>query len=218
MRDGSWRAQMGLGIFLLIFGLLLGAFPVRAAVVINEILADPASDWNGDGEIDTKLDEWVEVHNTGPDGVFLTHYWLRDSLDDTPHLNMFGYLEAGETAVFYGHHAVAWQLENGAGSSGLSLNNGGDTVVLLHTNEDDPDQLDVVDSHAYVSHTAEDDRSTGRHQEGEVWLLFDGLNIYDGTNEPLSTGCEPSPGAPNACPGGTPAEATSWSAVKGRFE
>ena len=33
---------------------------------------------------------------------------------------MFGVLPPGETAVFYGLHALAWQTENGAGSSGLA--------------------------------------------------------------------------------------------------
>jgi len=117
-----------------------------------------------------------------------------------------------------GHHATAWQQENGGGTSGLSLNNSGDTVQLLHTNETNPDQLDVVDTHTYLSHTAEDDRATGRYPDGDAWALFDGLHSYDGTTVPLGTGCEPSPGALNECPGGTPVETESWSGVKARFD
>lgn len=210
MHNGSWRALVGVCILLTIAGLS------QAEVVINEVLADPARDWNGDGETDTKLDEWVEVYNPGPEGVFLTQYWLRDGLGDTPHLNMFGWLDVGETAVFYGHHAVAWQQENGAGSSGLSLNNGGDTVLLLRTNDENPDQLDVVDSYTYPAHVGQDDRSVGRDPDDLSWLLFDGLNAYDGTVEPLGTGCEPTPGAVNGCDG-TPLEEASWSAVKQLF-
>lgn len=201
-----------LGIAALVPGL------AAAELVINELLADPADDWNGDGEIDPTLDEWVEVYNPGPGPITLTGYWLRDGLGETPHLNLFGTLAAGEVAVFYGHHAVAWQGENGGGSSGLSLNNSGDTVELLRTNADEPDQLDVVDTHAYMDHTAEDDRASGRLPDGGQWSLFDGLNPYEGALEPQGTGCEPTPGAVNECPGGTPAATESWSAVKATFD
>ena len=206
------------GSLLVVLCLFAASVPVHAELMLNEFLADPASDWNGDSEIDATLDEWVEVHNPGPDPVSLTAYWLRDGLGDTPHLNLFGTLQPGETAVFYGHHAVAWQQENGGGSSGLSLNNGGDTIVLLRTNDDDPDQLDVVDSLTYPSHVGEDDRAAGRLLDGDAWLLFDGLNPYAGELEPLGTGCEPTPGAANACDGGTPVTTYSWSTVKACLE
>jgi len=215
MCQGSWLKTLGAGVVLF---LLLPAIPVHAELVINELLADPASDWDGDGEVDAKLDEWVEVYNPGPDPVHLTRYWLRDGLGEAPHLNLFGVLEAGEVAVFFGYHAVAWQIENGQASTGLSLNNGGDTVELLRTNDDDPDQLDVVDTHLYVAHTAEDDRSSARLPDGGHWTLFDGLNPYHGNLEPQGTGCTPTPGAPNSCAGGTPAEARNWSTIKETFE
>ena len=32
-----------------------------AQVHLNEILADPATDWNGDGTVDSKLDEMARV-------------------------------------------------------------------------------------------------------------------------------------------------------------
>ncbi|MEZ4387534.1 MAG: lamin tail domain-containing protein [Candidatus Krumholzibacteriia bacterium] len=213
MHRGSWRAPL----WLVALMLLAGLATAHAQLVINELLADPASDWNGDGSLDTKLDEWVEVYNPGPGDAHLTEYWLRDGLGDTPHLNLFGVLAAGETAVFYGHQAVAWQQENGAGSSGLSLNNDGDTVELLRTNADVPDQLDVVDSYTYVAHAALDDRACGRLPDGGAWALFDGLNPYEGDLEPVGTGCLPTPGALNDCASGTAAEARNWSAVKGIF-
>lgn len=212
MRDGSWRFALGL---CLLLGVVVTA---HAELMINEFLADPARDWNGDGEVDPKLDEWVEVFNPGPDPVMLTGYWLRDGLGDEPHLNLFGSLAAGEVAVFYGHHAVAWQTENGGGSSGLSLNNGGDSIQLLRTNEANPDQLDVVDSYTYVDHVADDDRAGGRYPDGAIWCLFDGLNAYEGDLEPQGTGCEPTPGVVNDCHGGTPVETVGWSEVKQPFE
>lgn len=198
--------------------LLLSATLAQGQLVINEFLADPARDWNDDGELDTTLDEWVEVYNPGPEPVHLTEYWLRDGLGDSPHLNLFGVLPAGEMAVFYGHHAVAWQQENGGGSSGLSLNNGGDTVELLRTDPHDPDQLLVVDSCTYPDHVAEDDRAYGRVEDGGDWNLLDGLNPYGGGLEPQGTGCLPTPGEPGDCGDGTAATVESWSSVKQAFQ
>ena len=130
------------------------------AVIINEILADPASDWDGDGVVDARGDEWVEVLNTGPDAVDLTAYWLRDDAVDGPRLNLFGVLEPGGAAVFYGSQAVAWQQEVGETTAGLSLNNGGDRVVLLRTVPgSDPLVTEDVDAIDYTDHQAEDDRS-----------------------------------------------------------
>jgi hypothetical protein len=197
--------------------LALTAAPATAQLVLNELLADPASDWDGDGQLDTKLDEWVEVYNAGAEAVSLTSYWLRDGLGDTPHLNLFGVLQPGQTAVFYGTHAVAWQQENGGGSSGLSLNNGGDTVQLLRTSDANPDVLEVVDEYAYPAHVGVDDRACGRTPDGAGWALFDAMTPYDGDTHPLGTGCAPSPGAPNECEEGTPVNGASLSAVKTRW-
>jgi hypothetical protein len=158
----------------------------------------------------------VEVYNPGPGDVHLTEYWLRDGLGDAVHLNLFGVLAPGEVAVFYGYHAVAWQLENGAGSSGLSLNNGGDTVQLLRTDPADPDNLLLVDEKVYVAHEGADDRACGRAPDGGAWALFDSLNPYEGELEPQGTGCEPTPGLNNDCDE-TPTEAVPWSEVKARW-
>jgi hypothetical protein len=121
-------------------------------------------------------------------------------------------------AVFYGHHAVAWQQENDAGSSGLSLNNGGDTVQLLHTVPGEPDSLEVGDERVYGEHEGVDDRASGRLPDGGDWSLFDGLNPYDGDQLPAGNGCEPSPGQLNLCDPDTPVTAASWSRVRARWQ
>ncbi|MFN2370826.1 MAG: lamin tail domain-containing protein, partial [Candidatus Krumholzibacteriia bacterium] len=135
----------------------LGTGSARAAVVINEILADPARDWDGDGVLDSRDDEWVEVLNTGPGPVDLVSYWLRDDAAGGPRLNLFGVLEAGQTAVFFGSQAVAWQQETGATVAGLSLNNSGDRVILLRTVAgSDPLTWEDVDDVDYTSHQVVD--------------------------------------------------------------
>ncbi len=47
---------------LLILSLPVGTF---AEVLLNEVLADPITDWSGDGIIDFKNDEWIEIANGG---------------------------------------------------------------------------------------------------------------------------------------------------------
>jgi len=192
--------------------------PAAAAIVINELLADPARDWNGDATVDARDDEWIEVLNTGPAPEDLTAYWVRDDAAGAPRLNLFGILEPGATAVFYGSQALAWQAEVGQTAAGLSLNNSGDRVVLLRTVPGtDPVLLEDVDVVDYGDHVAEDDRSCGWSLDRTQWVLFDGLLPYGGSLEPVATGCAPTPGAPNHCESSVGAEDTSFGGLKADY-
>lgn len=192
--------------------------PAAAAVIINEILADPASDWDGDGAVDIRGDEWVEVLNTGTEAVDLSAYWLRDDAAGGPRINLFGVLPPGQAAVFFGSHALAWQQEAGQTATGLSLNNGGDRVVLLRTVPGtEPLQYEDVDAVDYGDHQAEDDRSCGWSEDRSGWLLFDGLLPYGGSLDPQGTGCLPTPGLPNACGEQVASRDTSLGSVKAAF-
>ncbi|MFH1756334.1 MAG: lamin tail domain-containing protein [Candidatus Latescibacterota bacterium] len=185
-----------------------------AQICLNEILADPASDWNGDGEVDSKTDEWIEIMNTGSSNVDLASFRLSDLSGGYDWRFAFGgTLAPGEMRVVYGSEVVEWQSENGVSTYGLSLNNAGDTVFLYVLSAAD---TIVMDSYEYVSHEVVDDRSTGRKPDGMgSWAIFDGLNPYGGTKPPLGTGCNPSPGLPTAC--ATPIEAITWGHVKSLF-
>jgi hypothetical protein len=204
-----WLAALGLALLL-----GFGASAAPAAVLVNEVLANPGSDWDGDGAVDIKLDEWVEVLNTGPDPVDLAGYFLRDGTGDTPHLGMFGILAPGTVAVFHGSDAVAWQLEHDAGNSGLSLNNGGDTVQVIVSDPGDPQAYLVVDTRTYLPHEGDTDRASG--VISSVWTLFDALNPYGGALAPLGTGCGPTPGMVNVCEA-TPVVGTTWGGLKAGF-
>lgn len=199
---------------------LLGAVLVPGAalsqVVISELLADPASDWDGDGEVNFRTDEWVEVYNAGDAAVDLALYWLRDGTGEEVHLNLSGSLPAGEAAVFYGSDAVAWQQAHDLGATGLSLNNAGDRVQLLQTVAGQ-DELALIDEAVFVDHEAEDDRASGLIITTSAWALFDGLNPYDGDVPPLSTTCLPTPGVVNDCDGQVAAEARAWSQFKATY-
>jgi hypothetical protein len=57
------------------------AAPAAAQIQLNEILADPASDWDGDGTTNSRSDEWVEVVNVGTTTVDLSTYRLSDATE-----------------------------------------------------------------------------------------------------------------------------------------
>ncbi|MBN2172034.1 MAG: lamin tail domain-containing protein [Candidatus Krumholzibacteriota bacterium] len=198
--------------FLILFLLPVGTL---ADVVLTEVLADPVSDWSGDGIIDFKADEWVEIANRGDTPADLGDYWLSDSVTDpTCRFRFSGSLAPGEHLLVTGAMAVAWQLDMGLATPGLSLSNTGGQVALFRDGAGDTLLVDSVD---YLRYQVEDDRSFGRHPlHGDGWILFDGRNLYHGTQVPGSTGCEPSPGAINVCEGAAASE-SAWSRVKGIY-
>jgi len=209
-------------------GLLLAAILLTLAVpatafedeilVINEVLADPATDWDGDGVIDAKGDEWIEIANVSDEPVNIGNWWLRDLANEIPDLHLSGVLDPGEVRVFYGSQAMAWQESQGLSTTGFSLNNTGDFVKLLRTipGTEGPEfpELELLYSISYEDHEAEDDRSTGWNFDYSDWVLFDGMNLYGGTREPSGTGCSPTPGWVESCPGLVPVEAQSFGTVK----
>ncbi len=190
------------------------ASPGVAQIRLNEMLGDPATDWNGDGTVDPKLDEWVEVINTGSSPVDLSNYRISDASAGTDYrFALSGTLAAGEVRVYFGSDVVAWQAANGVGQFGLSLNNGGDTITLYDVSGTDPQ---VADAHTYASAEVADDRSTGRVPNGTGdWVIFDGLNPYTGAQPPVPTGCMPSPGSAVSCP--TATQSSTWGNIKALY-
>ncbi len=188
----------------------------NAAVLISEVLPDPASDWDGDGEVSSRGDEWVEVINTGPDAVDLGDYYLRDALGDEPQLRLSGSLAPGGTALFCGSDAQLWQAQEGLSSTGLSLNNAGDMLELFRGHPLLPEAV-LVDALIYPDHVGVDDRSIARFLPEDEWILCDGLNDYGGDHEPMGTGCMPTPTEVNACDGLVAAEERSWGKVKSDY-
>jgi len=155
---------------------------------LNEILAGPARDWDGDGLYDSKSDEWVEVQNVGAGAILLDDYRIADG-DGTVRFALSGTLAPGDVKLVTGSAAVSWQRSQGITTAGLSLNNSGDTVFLLHVAGTD---TTTADSHAYGSIEGGSDRSVGRSgTQSEDWILFDSLNRYTGGGTPSGTGCAP---------------------------
>jgi hypothetical protein len=221
-REGSeehMRRSLGLGLVLAVtvaaFGSFVAVAPCGAQIRINELLADPGFDWNGDGTAQSKEDEWVEIVNAGTTTVDLDSLRLSDA--GTTIAFRFGFsgtLAPGHVLIVYGSDSVAWEAANAAGSAGLSLNNAGDTVRLWQLAGTD---TLLVDTYTYASHEVLDDRSTGRMPDGTgEWRVFDARNPYTGMTPPLGTGCNPTPGGVNGCP--TAVAPASWSHVKRRFD
>jgi len=190
-----------------------GARPARGnpEVALNEMLADPARDWDGDLAVNAADDEWVEIVNTGAVPADLTGLRLGDP-DRVWAYGFTGTLPVEGKVVVYGSASKAWQSANGHSAFGLRLSNTGATVVLWHVTDTD---TTIIDQFTFLDHEAEDDRSSGRRPDGgTTWELFDALHPYTGSTPPAGNGCAPSPGLPNNC--ATPVEPSTWGQIKAR--
>ncbi len=198
---------------LLVIILLAVAVSAGAQVVINEIMADPARDWDGDGEYNYRDDEWIEIMNSGSSTVDLSGYLISDGDDDPVwRFGFAGILQPGATRVVYGSESREWEESNGQAVYGLSLNNTGDQVSLYRVAGGD---TVLVESVVFNDKVAEDDRSLGRSiVEPGVWVLFDGLNPCSGC-VPAGNGCLPTPGYENGCPAA--AGDDSWGSIKSKY-
>lgn len=205
---------MGKKITWLCLVLAFFCFRAEGQLVINEVLAYPNQDWNGDGVLGLMGDEWIEIKNRSWDTISLTGYYLRDDFGSDPHLGLSGALGPGQVMVFYGSQALAWQREQGQAEYGFALDNWGERVQLLRQVGS---ELILVDEVALQNHETDYDRSSGYSAEDEVWTLFDAWNIYLGHDLPMSTSCQPTPGQENQCLPLVGNETLTWSAVKSRY-
>ena len=181
-------------------------------LMLNEILADPQRDWDGDGIVSSRDDEWVEIVNIGISPVILDDYRLAGA-DTSWRYGFSGDLAPGAVLVVYGGQSYAWETVNGAPRFGLRLVNTGGTIGLWRVANGD---MVLVDSYTFLDHEADPDRSTGRLPDGGgEWRVFDALNPYTGTKLPFGSGCMPSPGAVFQCP--TPTQTVTWGSLKRRY-
>jgi len=201
-----WRAMT----MLALAGALSG--DARGELLINEVLADPATDWNGDTTVHSRDDEWVEIINTSGTSADLTGVRIA-SADTTWRYEFEGSLAAGATRVVFGSDAYAWEQESGNPAFGLRFTNTGATIGLWRVSAMDTVLVDEV---SYTDDEAEDDRSAGRlDSDPDQWVLYDLLNPYDGEPPPIATGCPPTPGATNECL--APALERTWGGVKSLY-
>jgi Lamin Tail Domain len=181
-------------------------------VRLNEIMAGPSHDWNGDGVYSSRDDEWVEIANTGPSSVTLDGFVLMDG-DSIPRYAFSGTLAAGTVQVVFGKDSYDWEKATGHPAFGLSLGNSGDRVTLWQVTGVD---TMFVDGYTFASHLAAADRSVGRSVTTGAWTLFDAQDPYSGSAVPGGNGCQPTPGTPNDC-NTTPARSSTWGEIKTRY-
>jgi len=153
-------------VILIIMVLMMVPSRVQAFILINEILADPASgmagDANRDGVRSGSADEFVELVNSDGVGVDISGWWLSDAVSkrhvfpSATEIGAYGFL------VVFGGGApsiadIQWQT---ASSGGLGLNNSGDTVSVF-----DADGV-LIDRVVY-GRLAGHDQSITRAPDGE---------------------------------------------------
>ena len=195
----------------------LAALTTRAhaqgALRLNEFMAGPARDWDGDGVFSSRDDEWIEVVNTGFTSLDLTGFVVTDG-DSLPRLALSGTLGAGGHLFLTGRQSYDWERAHGYPAFGFSLANSGDAVLLWQVVGAD---TVLVDGYAYTSHEAAADRAVGRFPEATgAWVIFDALDPYTGTTPPKGNGCAPTPGSANVC-GTTPVQRLPWGRLKAMY-
>lgn len=207
-------ARLGItALLLLAVHLPSNAAPACAdGLLLHEILAGPASDWDGSGAFSSRDDEWIEVFNSGTAPLDLSGYFVTDA-DSIPRYGFAGVLAPGGMLAVYGRQSVEWERANGQPVFGLSLGNSGDSVLLWRASGTD---TTLVDRYDYRSHEAAADRASGRAQGTLAWQVFDARNPYTGTVLPAGNGCAPTPGLPNACTT-TSARPASWGHIKSLY-
>ena len=115
-----------------------GGPPTGPSVVINEIHADPASgdpgDANGDGIRDFSSDEFIELVNIGSSDLDVSGWTLADGVGVRHEFPPGSIVQSGCAVVVFGGNtpvgSFGGALVQIASSGALSLNNGGDTIVL----------------------------------------------------------------------------------------
>ena len=110
-----------------------------ALLIINEILADPdatTGDANGDGTVSTQDDEFVEIYNNSGAALDISGYKLNDGFGEKHVFTKGTIIPKGGTIVVFGGGTptnIAGLVQ--VASSGLGLNNGGDTVTIFNASD-----------------------------------------------------------------------------------
>lgn len=204
-------------LLLMTVGLICMAAPGAAncQMLLNEVVADPARDWDGDGVYDLRGDEWIEIVNTGAGAADLSQIFVGDETGAFVY-GFSGSLAPGEVRVVFGSESIVWEQGHGESATGLRLGNDGDTATLWQVSEGD---TLLLDAYSYNTQEAEDDRSTGRNPDGgAIWEIFDALNPYGGQGPPAGNGLPPTPGARNDGTGEVPVAESTWGRVKQLFQ
>ncbi len=120
----------------------LSHFSANATLIINEVLSDPASgyDANGDGSASTSRDEFIEFVNTSSSPLNISGWTVSDASKVRHTFAANTVLAAGQAIVLFGGGTptgdFAGALTAVASTNSLSLNNSGDTITVNDTSSD----------------------------------------------------------------------------------
>lgn len=111
-----------------------------AQIIINEVLADPASDnvlgdANGDGIRNSTEDEFIELLNISDSTVNLSNWEIHDAVSVRHIFSEGTVIEAGKALVIFGGNApseIGGSKSIDASTGNLALNNAGDSLSLLN--------------------------------------------------------------------------------------
>jgi hypothetical protein len=126
-------------------------------LIINEFLAAPGGDANGDGTTNTGDDEFVEIYNNTLSDIDVSGYMINDSSGLRHTFTSGSVIPAGDViVVFGGGTPTNFSCVTQISSVGfLGLNNGGDTITILDASSA------IVTSYSYGSEGG-DNQSLGR--------------------------------------------------------
>lgn len=185
---------------LFVYLILLPLTPSEAAILINEILADPpngiSGDANQDGVRSSSGDEFVELVNTGQDPVSFSGWSLWDLSARRHTFSSLAVIPSdGFFVVFGGGHPMGFEAFEISSTGSLNLNNSGDTVFLK-----DSEGI-LIDSFHYGSEGGHDTSLTrfpdatgsfARHFSINRRLFSPGTTV-DGENRLVQLGTVPEP-------------------------
>ncbi|WP_052503470.1 lamin tail domain-containing protein [Lacinutrix sp. Hel_I_90] len=108
-------------------------------LIINEIHADPDAtngDANGDGTVNTSDDEFIEIYNSGTVAIDLSDYVIADAVSDRHTFPSGTILPPNNFITVFGGGTPTGIdfIAQTASTTGLGLNNGGDTVTIRDNN------------------------------------------------------------------------------------
>lgn len=101
-------------------------------LVINEVLADPAPDYdaNGDGYRDAREDEFIELVNVGEAALDLSGATISDAVTVRFTFPEGTLIEPGYALVVFGGGTPTLEASDWLVADGLYLNNGGDSLFV----------------------------------------------------------------------------------------
>lgn len=129
-------------------------------IFINEVLSDPATDWDGNGSYNFHGDEWVELYNVSNKAIDISGLILQDPSSPSP-ANPTNFTIPNGTVlgpncfiVFYGSQ------------TGFQIANGGDQVILW-----EPTLTTFIDRFQVLANPG-DDSSWKRKTDGNVTIVL----------------------------------------------